>query len=72
MRLLVAVAVAVAVAALSVLCGCANIMYRTDGREPNRGPYACTCEMAMRMPHIEHLPSIIWAVTIWSFFERRA
>jgi len=33
-------------AALAALCGCANLMYRTDGRERNRGPYACTCEMA--------------------------
>jgi len=36
---------AVAVAALATLCGCANIVYRTDS-EPNRGPYFCTCEMA--------------------------
>lgn len=33
-------------AALAALCGCANIMYRTNGSGPNRGPYFCTCEMA--------------------------
>ena len=36
---------AAAVAAVVTLCGCANIVYRTDS-EPNRGPYFCTCEMA--------------------------
>ena len=37
--------VSTALAAMAALCGCANIVYRTD-REPNRGPYFCTCEMA--------------------------
>ena len=34
-------------AAVAALCGCANIMYRTDGSEPNRGPYFCTEQVAL-------------------------
>jgi uncharacterized protein YceK len=38
-------ALASAAAAAFLLCGCGNIVYRTD-REPNRGPYYATCEVA--------------------------